>query len=424
MDALGLRAPLLCYRQFRWLFFVFFSCPLLSAVAQVPVTSIPQVERSAVDGYVDGPAPAARFMGNLSVYADVDGSVLIADGSASALRRLDRQGRVSTVAGTPGERGFIDGDRRKARLSYPAELARLPDGRWVMIEARGKGRSENAPGLRTIDRQGNVRRLVLQAGTTIGPAPVGHEARIAAEALEAKLRGEVRREPKREVRELAPERLLPSPSGVAVDAKGRIWIADSGYSMMRTMVIDTQGRVHHWLPGADLRLREIARAPDGVLWGASQNALFRLHDDWAEPVVSVETVEWMYPVDLAYPVEEGPTWALIGKVRFIGRNPQPPRVPVPPSRLPAWFTGLAFDQQGRVLVADRKQLLRLEAESNQLTTLFEAAESEYEGRRYAGRDVESLAVDSSGRILMVGEQPRAIHALRADGSVEIVAGGE
>ena len=75
-----------------------------------------------------GPALDARFNGPKGISTAPDGSVYIADTENHAIRRIDRQGIVTTVAGT-GERGDgPDGDPLKCRLSRPHGVFVGPDG--------------------------------------------------------------------------------------------------------------------------------------------------------------------------------------------------------------------------------------------------------------------------------------------------------
>jgi sugar lactone lactonase YvrE len=66
-----------------------------------------------------GDARQARLSGPKGVACAPDGSLYIADTENHAIRRVDRNGAITTVAGT-GERGDgPDGDPRKARLARP-----------------------------------------------------------------------------------------------------------------------------------------------------------------------------------------------------------------------------------------------------------------------------------------------------------------
>jgi DNA-binding beta-propeller fold protein YncE len=99
-------------------------------------------------GYKDGNGGDARFNHPYHVVVLDDGSFLVADQSNHAIRRVDRQGRVSTWAGT-GRRGKADGPRESATFDNPQGLAIGHDG-TVYVSDFGTYR------IRAIDRSGQV----------------------------------------------------------------------------------------------------------------------------------------------------------------------------------------------------------------------------------------------------------------------------
>ncbi len=73
-------------------------------------------------GAQDGLGAAARFNTPSSLAVDVAGSVYVADTGNHVVRKIDGSGKVTTIAGTAGERGTIDGPREVARLDSPLYL--------------------------------------------------------------------------------------------------------------------------------------------------------------------------------------------------------------------------------------------------------------------------------------------------------------
>ena len=69
-------------------------------------------------GFADGQGAAARFNLPLGLARDKDGSILVADRGNNAVRRVTREGEVSTVAGN-GEAGYADGEGAAARFNDP-----------------------------------------------------------------------------------------------------------------------------------------------------------------------------------------------------------------------------------------------------------------------------------------------------------------
>ncbi|RYF43512.1 MAG: hypothetical protein EOO25_02990 [Comamonadaceae bacterium] len=80
-------------------------------------------------GKQDGPAAQARFFGPSGLAATVDGGLLVADGFNGLVRRISPSGAVSTVAIT-GEDG-----RSVARFASVAEIAPNAQGGFYVLEA-------------------------------------------------------------------------------------------------------------------------------------------------------------------------------------------------------------------------------------------------------------------------------------------------
>ncbi len=74
-------------------------------------------------GAADGPAAAARFNSPAGIAINSIGDIFIADSGNYTVRRLDRAGNVSTLAGTAGQRGTTNGTGAAARFGFPSSLA-------------------------------------------------------------------------------------------------------------------------------------------------------------------------------------------------------------------------------------------------------------------------------------------------------------
>ena len=59
------------------------------------------------DGYADGPADEARFQGPQGVAVDLEGNVFIADTGNNCIRKISRDGAVSTLAGFNEGEGLV-----------------------------------------------------------------------------------------------------------------------------------------------------------------------------------------------------------------------------------------------------------------------------------------------------------------------------
>lgn len=196
-----------------------------------------------VQGIVDGPAARARFSEPFGIVAGPDGTIFVADaGHAHRIRRISTDGSVSTVAGgfsTPsglalgadgtlyladtgnhairrispagqvstlagdGLPGYVDGPAHQARFNGPIGIAVAPDGRIVITDTYNDC-------IRVIDASGAVTTLA-------GSGRPGTDDGIAERAS------------------------FDTPTGIAVDARGLVYVADSGNGVVRT--VNQHGRV-------------------------------------------------------------------------------------------------------------------------------------------------------------------------------------
>lgn len=84
--------------------------------------------RSSEPGWFDGPADQARLVAPAAVAVAHDGAVLVADSNQHTLRRIDPQGLVTTVAGLADQSALRDGAGADARFGPWLGLVALPDG--------------------------------------------------------------------------------------------------------------------------------------------------------------------------------------------------------------------------------------------------------------------------------------------------------
>ena len=146
----------------------------------------------------NGPAIDARLDAPSSVVLDGAGNLYIADLGDQRVRKVDPSGVITTIAGT-GERGF-GGDGRAAvaaQLWSPAGVV-LDRAGNLYIADRGNHR------IRKVDSSGTITTF---AGT--GERGFGGDGRAAVAAQ------------------------LSSPSGVATDGAGNLYIADRGNQRVR-----------------------------------------------------------------------------------------------------------------------------------------------------------------------------------------------
>lgn len=157
-----------------------------------------------------GPATAANFSWTNSLFAalamDAAGNLYISDSGHGRVRKINTSGIISTVAGngTPGS-GGDGGPATSASLFAPAGIV-LDKAGNLYIADPSVGR------VRKVDTSGNISTV---AGTgTVGYSGDGGQATSA--------------------------QILP-PIGLALDAKGNLYIAESGAGVPHVRKVDASG---------------------------------------------------------------------------------------------------------------------------------------------------------------------------------------
>lgn len=238
----------------------------------------------------DGPAAQARLSSPASVAVDALSNVIVADTGGHVVRRVTADGWISRLAGS-GRRGFSGdgGDARLAELDSPASVAVGDDGSLYVADA-GNFR------VRRVSRNGEIR-------TVAGSGEQGAQSRPCP-ALEAKfgsplslsvgplgqlliadplhhrlysLGGDCALEPIAGQGErgfsgdggMALEARLDSPSGVAADVAGEVFVADSANRRIR--------RLERFAPAAACgQARLLAVTPRHGVAGQAVTATVRL----------------------------------------------------------------------------------------------------------------------------------------------------
>ncbi|MGX4640513.1 gluconolaconase [Massilia sp. SYSU DXS3249] len=208
---------------------------------------------SGHSGVVDGPHAASRFSDPFGVALDAHGDVYVADGGeGNRIRRIGKDGMVSTFAG--GSEGFRDGPGATAAFHTPSALAFdrrgnlyvadtgnhairkiAPDGSVATLagdgqpgHADGQGRAArfHAPVGIAVDQRGNVYvadtyndriRRITPDGSVTTLAGSGQPGNADGPALMA---------------------AFDTPSAIAVDRQGTLFVADTGNNAIRQIAPD------------------------------------------------------------------------------------------------------------------------------------------------------------------------------------------
>lgn len=251
-------------------------------------------------GFADGPAAGAKFAVPYDIATDAAGNAYVADSDNHRIRKIAPDGTVSTVAGT-GEPGFADGPAATAQFNASSGVAVGPDGslyvadygnnriRKITFDGQGGATVSTlagnaAPGF--ADGQGVLARFAAPSDLTVDAqgvvfvadtdnnrvrriAPDGAVTTIAGSGTEGMADGE------------ALEAQLSTPSDVAVDSRGRVFVADTGNHAIRVLrdgrLVTLAGNGHDGFAdgqGATARFNTpygIAVGPGGALYVADSS---------------------------------------------------------------------------------------------------------------------------------------------------------
>ena len=250
----------------------------------------------------DGPSRLARFSDPFGVAVAPDGSIYVADaGRAQRVRRIAPDGIVTTVAG--GELGYRDGPSSTARFDTPSGLA-VDAGGGVLVADTGN----NA--IRRIAPDGSVTTVAGDGipGYRDGPARQARFRGPTGIAVDARGRIIVADTYNDRIRSIDPDGTVSTiagsgtpgladgpaaasafdtPSGVAVDPALNIYVADSGNVAIRK--ISPDGGVTSVPDQGLVRPVGVAIAPDGAIYAAGDNRVVAVDPHGAARVVAGST---------------------------------------------------------------------------------------------------------------------------------------
>ncbi len=210
-------------------------------------------------GSRDGFQTAARFWGPFGVADDTNGNIYVADTGNNTLRKVDAEGHVTTFAGVAGKPGAKDGVASAAGFRNPWGLALGPRGNLFVADG-----SNHA--IRRINSLGEVHTLAGQPGISGSLDGFGDNAEFnnpSAVAVDVIGNVYVADSGNHTIRKISPSRVVTTlagraghagyadgvgdaarfwnPQGIAVDAAGTIYVADTGNNVIRK--ITPTGRV-------------------------------------------------------------------------------------------------------------------------------------------------------------------------------------
>ncbi|WP_438448617.1 stalk domain-containing protein [Gorillibacterium sp. sgz5001074] len=195
-----------------------------------------------VGGLADGQAEASFFNQPAGLAVDAQGSVYVADAGNHAIRKISAGGQVTTLAGG-GVLGRTDGQGKNARFHTPKDVAVAADGSVFVADTLNHLIRKVAP-------DGTVTTLNASSARVVEVFP--GNAVAAGDYRDGDLKSAKFNE----------------PSGLALDAKGNLYVSDTGNQRIR--YIDLKAGTVTTVAGGGLTAGKVY--PDADLYAAGDYA--------------------------------------------------------------------------------------------------------------------------------------------------------
>lgn len=204
-------------------------------------------------GSADGPGSSARFYSPGAIAVDAEGFLFVSDTYNRTVRKISPDGVVSTFAGMAGKHGSTDGPGQTARFSWPHGLAFDAAGNLYVADSSNRT-------IRKITREGVVTTFAGLADSSGTEDGLGSAARFnypAGLAIDGAGNLYVTEKFRFTIRKITPEGLVTTlagqpgssgsadgdgatarffyPFGIAADRAGNLYVAD-GFNHIIRMV--------------------------------------------------------------------------------------------------------------------------------------------------------------------------------------------
>jgi sugar lactone lactonase YvrE len=241
---------------------------------------------AGTSGSADGMGSAAGFNSPIGVAVDSVGSVYVADTFNHTIRRITPSGHVITFAGSPGSSGSVDGAGSSARFNLPTGVAVDSQGSVYVADtgnhiirkitpARVVSTLAGSTGdIGSVDGTGGVARFNSPSGVTVDSAgniyvaDTGNNTfrRITPAGVVSTLAGTAGSTGFADG--MGGAARFNAPQGVTVDNAGNLYVGDTSNNMVRKI---TPSGVVSTLSASLSRPRGVSMRNDGHLYVANTN---------------------------------------------------------------------------------------------------------------------------------------------------------
>jgi streptogramin lyase len=213
-------------------------------------------------GSVDGMGSAARFDTPSGITVAGDGTIFVADAGNHTIREISAAGMVTTLAGSAGSAGSVDGMGSAARFDTPSGITVAGDGTIFVADAGNHTiREISAAGMVTtlagnagssgaVDGMGSVARFYSPRGIAVGDDGIilvadagNHTIReVSAAGMVTTLAGNAGSSGA--VDGTGSAARFDTPGGITVTSDGTIYVADTyNHTIRAAATICCEGRV-------------------------------------------------------------------------------------------------------------------------------------------------------------------------------------